>query len=179
MTGFMMNMINRMKKTIAAALIGIFVVSVFAGCSVKTEKPAEENKEPEVAKCLSVLEIMPYSGKFVEDGSDEEVEKLLDYIRAQGQEMETNEEIITFTENEIKAKEDNKEKKDKQNEQDELLLEAVKLVVSTEHVTARNFIGMNWLATVSTFTYITIVKNKYLFGCGFVSKPRNVLFTAK
>jgi S-DNA-T family DNA segregation ATPase FtsK/SpoIIIE len=30
--------------------------------------------------------------------SDDEVEKLLEFIRSQGQEMETNEEIVAFTE---------------------------------------------------------------------------------
>lgn len=39
---------------------------------------------------------MRVQGAFI---SDEEVEHLLDFIRSQGQEMEANEEIITFTEN--------------------------------------------------------------------------------
>ena len=43
--------------------------------------------------------------------SDDEVEHLLDFIRAQGQEMEANEEIITFTENAMKENEEKEEGK--------------------------------------------------------------------
>ena len=66
-------------------------------------------------------------GAFV---SDQEVEELLDYIRAQGQEAETNEEIIQFTEQAMK--EDSKEKEGSSGpKQDELLPEAVNAVLAT------------------------------------------------
>ena len=38
---------------------------------------------------------------------------------------------------------------------------------------------MNWLAAVSTFTYIAIVKNKNLFGSGLVSEFGKILLTTK
>jgi hypothetical protein len=62
--------------------------------------------------------------------SDEEVEMLLDFIRAQGREAEENEELVSFIENE--AKENASEEDDEfMVKQDKLLPEAVELVLST------------------------------------------------
>jgi hypothetical protein len=38
---------------------------------------------------------------------------------------------------------------------------------------------MNWLSAVSAFKNITVVKDKNLFGSSLISKPGNILFTAK
>ncbi len=85
----------KMKKIIAAALIGIFIISAFTGCSGKTEKNAEEKKETEITNCLSVTEIMPYSGKYVEDGSDEEVENIVAAVLSNT--TETDYELVEFS----------------------------------------------------------------------------------
>ena len=62
--------------------------------------------------------------------SDEEVEMLLDYIRAQGQEVSENEELIDFIENDSKE-EDSSEEDEFLVKQDKLLPDAVELVMST------------------------------------------------
>ena len=62
--------------------------------------------------------------------SDEEVEMLLDYIRAQGQEVSENEELIDFIENDSKE-DDSSEEDEFLVKQDKLLPDAVELVMST------------------------------------------------
>ena len=62
--------------------------------------------------------------------SDEEVEMLLDYIRAQGQEVSENEELIDFIENDSKE-EDSSEEDEFLVKEDKLLPDAVELVMST------------------------------------------------
>ena len=62
--------------------------------------------------------------------SDEEVEMLLDFIRAQGQEIDENEELVSFIENETKENE-SEEDDEFLMKQDKLLPEAVELVLST------------------------------------------------
>jgi len=62
--------------------------------------------------------------------SDEEVEMLLDFIRAQGQEISENEELINFMESEAEE-EDDVEEDGFQIKQDKLLPDAVELVMST------------------------------------------------
>ena len=62
--------------------------------------------------------------------SDEEVEMLLDYIRAQGQEICENEELIDFMESEAEE-EDRSEDDELLVKQDKLLPDAVELVMST------------------------------------------------
>ena len=62
--------------------------------------------------------------------SDEEVEMLLDYIRAQGQEICENEELIDFMESEAEE-EDRSEDDELLVKQDKLLPDAVDLVMST------------------------------------------------
>lgn len=84
-----------MKRIIAAALIGIFVVAAFAGCSDETTKATENKTEAEKPKCLSVLEIMPYTGKFVEDGSDEEVENIVAAVLSNT--TDTDYELVEFS----------------------------------------------------------------------------------
>ena len=62
--------------------------------------------------------------------SDEEVEILLDYIRAQGQEVSENEELIDFIENDSRE-DDSSEEDEFLVKQDKLLPDAVELVMST------------------------------------------------
>ncbi len=62
--------------------------------------------------------------------SDEEVEMLLDYIRAQGQEVSENEELIDFIENDSRE-DDSSEEDEFLVKQDKLLPDAVELVMST------------------------------------------------
>jgi len=62
--------------------------------------------------------------------SDEEVEMLLDYIRAQGQEICENEELIDFMES-VAEEDDRSEDDELLVKQDKLLPDAVDLVMST------------------------------------------------
>ena len=69
--------------------------------------------------------------------SDEEVELMLDFIRAQGQEISENDELIDFMESES-AKDDNTKEDRVPVKQDPLLLDAVELVVSMGQASSSN-----------------------------------------
>lgn len=115
-------------------------------------------------------------GAFV---SDDEVTRLLEYIRAQGQEMETNEEIITFTENDVKEKEGKKEKKDKQNEQDELLVDAVKLVLSTGQASSSSIQRRFRIGYTRAARLVDTMEALHIVGPSMGSKPRDILMTVE
>ena len=69
--------------------------------------------------------------------SDEEVEMLLDYIRSQGHEISENEELIDFMESET-AEDDNAEEDGGQIKYDQLLPDAVEIVMSTGQASTSN-----------------------------------------
>lgn len=69
---------NVIKKIISLILVGISVIISFSGCSKKAEnEELLEKVEKAPADALSVVGIFPYSGQFVEDGSDDEVENIV------------------------------------------------------------------------------------------------------
>ena len=117
-------------------------------------------------------------GAFV---SDEEVENLIDCIKAQGQEMETNEEIVAFTEKELADAEDEGKGSGKKGKRkpamDELLPDAVDLIMSTgiassSSVQRRFRIGYTHAARlVDTMEELGIV------GPSQGSKPREIIMT--
>ncbi|MDY2684836.1 MAG: DNA translocase FtsK, partial [Selenomonadaceae bacterium] len=112
--------------------------------------------------------------------SDDEVEKLLAFIRAQGQEMETNEEIVAFTERELQEKEEGEKKgaARKKPAMDALLPDAVALiystgVASTSSVQRRFSIGYTHAARlIDTMQELGIVSGSN------GSKPRDILMSA-
>ena len=115
-------------------------------------------------------------GAFV---SDQEVEFLLDFIRSQGQEVEPDEEIISFTEQAMMEEEEAEKGKGKGKKQvpplDELLEEAVELVMSTgvassSGIQRRFRVGYTRAARLlDTMTDLRIV------GPSQGSKPRDIL----
>lgn len=115
-------------------------------------------------------------GAFVSDG---EVDKLLDYIRAQGQEMEANEEIISFTENDVKEKDSKAEKKSRQNDQDELLVEAVKMVLSTGQASSSSIQRRFRIGYTRAARLIDTMEALHIVGPSMGSKPREILMTTE
>ncbi|MGP1574901.1 DNA translocase FtsK 4TM domain-containing protein, partial [Selenomonas sp.] len=114
-------------------------------------------------------------GAFV---SDEEVERLLDFIRSQGQEMEENQEIIEYTEN--AAMEADESKKDMTKEKvDELLGDAIELVMnsgqaSTSSIQRRFRIGYTRAARL-----IDTMEEMKIIGPSVGSKPREILVSSE
>ncbi len=109
--------------------------------------------------------------------SDEEVEKLLDFIRAQGQEAETNEEIVAFTENAMKEEEESKggHKKPKI---DELLGEAVNCVMSTGIASSSGIQRRFSIGYTRAARLIDTMAELGIVGPSQGSKPREILMSA-
>ena len=116
---------------------------------------------------------MRVQGAFI---SDEEVEKLLDFIRAQGQEMEANEEIISFTENAMKEEEDKESGKgSRQPKLDELLPDAVNLVMSTGQASASSIQRRFRVGYTRAARLIDEMEDLKIVGPNIGSKPREIL----
>ena len=116
---------------------------------------------------------MRVQGAFI---SDEEVEKLLDFIRAQGQEMEANEEIISFTENAMKEEEAKEEGKgSRQPKLDELLPDAVNLVMSTGQASASSIQRRFRVGYTRAARLIDEMEDLKIVGPNIGSKPREIL----
>lgn len=114
-------------------------------------------------------------GAFV---SDQEVEELLDYIRAQGQEAETNEEIIQFTEQAMK--EDSKEKEGSSGpKQDELLPEAVNAVLATGTASSSSIQRRFRIGYTRAARLIDTMEELHIVGPNLGSKPREILMTTE
>ena len=111
--------------------------------------------------------------------SDEEVEFLLDYIRAQGQEICENEELIDFMESEAQE-EDSSEDGDLLVKQDKLLPDAVELVMSTGQASSSSIqrrlsVGYSRAARlVDTMEELRIIGPS-----AGGNKPREILMTAE
>lgn len=116
---------------------------------------------------------MRVQGAFI---SDEEVEKLLNFIRAQGQEMEANEEIISFTENAMKEEEDKESGKgSRQPKLDELLPDAVNLVMSTGQASASSIQRRFRVGYTRAARLIDEMEDLKIVGPNIGSKPREIL----
>ncbi len=114
-------------------------------------------------------------GAFV---SDEEVEHLLDFIKSQGQEMEANEEIITFTEN--AAKEETKESAGNDGpQQDELLEQAVQTVLSTGQASSSSIQRRFRIGYTRAARLIDTMEELHIVGPNMGSKPREILMTTE
>ncbi len=112
-------------------------------------------------------------GAFV---SDEEVELLLDFIRSQGQEMEANEDIINFTERAEEEENDkSKSKKDDSLKVDELLADAVELVVTTGQASASNVQRRFRVGFARAGRLIDTMEQLGIVGPSLGSKPREIL----
>jgi S-DNA-T family DNA segregation ATPase FtsK/SpoIIIE len=114
-------------------------------------------------------------GAFV---SDEEVEMLLDFIKSQGQEAETNEEIINFTEQaEQEAADASGKAKPKT---DELLSEAVNLVLSTNQASSSSIQRRFRIGYTRAARLIDTMEELGIVGPNPGSnKPREILMTSE
>ena len=111
--------------------------------------------------------------------SDEEVEMLLDFIRAQGQEISENEELIDFMENE--AAEDESANADEVSVRyDELLPNAVELVMSTGQASSSNIqrrLGVGY--TRAARLVDTMEELRIIGPSAGGNKPREILMTSE
>jgi len=117
-------------------------------------------------------------GAFV---SDEEVEMLLDFIRSQGQEVEANEEIISFTENAMAEEENGKKAKEEKDapKLDALLEEAVNLVMSTGQASASNVQRRFRVGYTRAARLIDTMEQLGIVGPSMGSKPREIIMNSE
>lgn len=116
-------------------------------------------------------------GAFV---SDEEVEMLLDFIKGQGVDAEINEEIEHFTENDtLSDDKSNKGKKDDSPKTDELLLDAVELVISTGQASASNVQRRFRVGYARAGRLIDTMEILGIVGPSSGSKPRDILMSVE
>ena len=109
--------------------------------------------------------------------SDEEVEMLLDYIRAQGQEINENEELIDFMESEA-TENDSAEDDGVQIKHDQLLPDAVELVMSTGQASSSNIqrrLGVGY--TRAARLVDTMEELRIIGPSAGGNKPREILMT--
>ena len=115
-------------------------------------------------------------GAFV---SDEEVEHLLDFIKSQGQEMEANEEIITFTENAMKEDAKGSAAGNTAMQQDELLQEAVQVVLATGQASSSSIQRRFRIGYTRAARLIDTMEELHIVGPNMGSKPRDILMTTE
>lgn len=114
-------------------------------------------------------------GAFV---SDEEVERLLDFIRGQGQQMEENREIIEYTENAAMEADDGK--KDAAKEKiDELLGDAIELVMSSGQASTSSIQRRFRIGYTRAARLIDTMEEMKIIGPSLGSKPREILVSSE
>jgi len=116
-------------------------------------------------------------GAFV---SDEEVERLIDFIKSQGQEMETNEDIVAFTEKELaEAEEESKggKKGKRKPAMDELLPDAVELIMSTGVASSSSVQRRFRIGYTHAARLVDTMEELHIVGPSQGSKPREILMS--
>ena len=111
--------------------------------------------------------------------SDEEVEMLLDFIRAQGQEISENEELIDFMENEA-AEDESADADEVSVRYDELLPNAIELVMSTGQASSSNIqrrLGVGY--TRAARLVDTMEELRIIGSSAGGNKPREILMTSE
>lgn len=111
--------------------------------------------------------------------SDEEVEGLLEFIRSQGQEMETNEEIVAFTEQAMAEQAAEEEGGNKGPKVDELLMDAVNLVMSTGQASSSSIQRRFHIGYTRAARLIDTMEELHIVGPNMGSKPREILMTTE
>ncbi|SDG52068.1 DNA segregation ATPase FtsK/SpoIIIE, S-DNA-T family [Selenomonas sp. WCT3] len=112
--------------------------------------------------------------------SDDEVEGLLEFIRSQGQEMETNEEIVAFTEQAMAEQAAEEEGGgNKGPKVDELLLDAVNLVMSTGQASSSSIQRRFHIGYTRAARLIDTMEELHIVGPNMGSKPREILMTTE
>ena len=116
-------------------------------------------------------------GAFV---SDEEVEKLLDFIRAQGEAPEPDEEIVAFTENAMREEEEGGKKGGRAKPKiDALLEDAVNCVLSTGIASTSGLQRRFSLGYTRAARLIDTMAELGIVGPPHGSKPREILMNAE
>lgn len=111
--------------------------------------------------------------------SDAEVELLLENIRAQGQEMETNEEIVAFTEQALAEENDEGSGKTATRPKvDELLADAVNLVMSTGQASSSSIQRRFRIGYTRAARLIDTMEELGIVGPNIGSKPREIIMTS-
>ena len=113
-------------------------------------------------------------GAFV---SDEEVELLLDFIKNQGLGTDINEEIETFAEQDVLSDDKSKNKRDDSPKVDELLLDAVEFVISTDQASASNIQRRFRVGYARAGRIIDTMEILGIVGPSSGSKPREILMS--
>ena len=111
--------------------------------------------------------------------SDEEVEMLLDFIRAQGQEISENEELIDFMEREA-AEDESADADEVSVRYDELLPNAIELVMSTGQASSSNIqrrLGVGY--TRAARLVDTMEELRIIGSSAGGNKPREILMTSE
>ena len=112
--------------------------------------------------------------------SDDEVEGLLEFIRSQGQEMETNEEIVAFTEQAMAEQAAEEEGgANKAPKVDELLMDAVNLVMSTGQASSSSIQRRFHIGYTRAARLIDTMEELHIVGPNMGSKPREILMTTE
>ena len=114
-------------------------------------------------------------GAFV---SDEEVERLLDFIRGQGQQMEENQEIIEYTENAAMEADDGKKDAAKEKT-DELLGDAIELVMSSGQASTSSIQRRFRIGYTRAARLIDTMEEMKIIGPSLGSKPREILVSSE
>ncbi len=110
--------------------------------------------------------------------SDEEIERLLEYVRAQGEEPEPDEEIIRFTEKAEEGEDDKEKSKGKSSsQQDELLEKAVDLVLATGQASTSSIQRRFRIGYTRAGRLIDTMEELGIVGPNVGSKPREILAT--
>ena len=111
--------------------------------------------------------------------SDEEVEILLDYIRSQGHEISENEELIDFMESET-AEDDNAEEDSGQIKYDQLLPDAVEIVMSTGQASTSNIQRRLSVGYTRAARLVDTMEELRIIGASAGgNKPREILMTSE
>ncbi|MBO4852945.1 MAG: DNA translocase FtsK 4TM domain-containing protein [Schwartzia sp.] len=117
---------------------------------------------------------MRVQGAFI---SDEEIERLLEYVRAQGEAPEPDEEIIRFTEEAAESAEDKGKGKPSASAQDELLEKAVDLVLTTGQASTSSIQRRFRIGYTRAGRLIDTMAELGIVGPNVGSKPREILMT--
>ena len=115
---------------------------------------------------------MRVQGAFI---SDEEIERLLEFVRSQGEEPEPDEEIIRFTEAAEESADDKEKSKGKASQQDELLEKAVELVLATGQASTSSIQRRFRIGYTRAGRLIDTMEELGIVGPNVGSKPREIL----
>ena len=113
--------------------------------------------------------------------SDEEVEKLLEFIRAQGQEAEPDEEIVAFTENAMREEEEGSKGGGKKSKPkfDELMEDAIDCVLATGIASTSGLQRRFSLGYQRAARIIDAMAELGIVGPAHGSKPREILMNGE